>query len=153
LFKDFANRDSINKNEIIATITLSITALIAFLLLIKTIFLLLFSEKFLPAVSMTYIVAIGSICHGFGDFINRFLGAHGKGRQLRNGAIVVGVINLAGFFIFIRMFGVTGAAITRFISDIFYLLMMYYYYKEFVHAIKKEHDIKLNRWEIKRSIL
>lgn len=129
-FKDFANRDSIPKKTTAVTLVLSIGALIFFLLIIKKVILLLYSAEYSSVIPLAYLVSIGCIFHGFGDYINRFLGAHGKGKQLRNGAFAVGVSNVLGYILLVYFFGVKGAAITKLISGIIYCGMLYYFYKK-----------------------
>ena len=134
-FKDFADKNFIPKKASIVTFALSISALLLFLLLIKHVVLLLYSKEFLSVVPLTYIISTGSVFHGFGDYINRFLGAHGKGKALRNGAIAVGLSNIFGYFVLVYKFGINGAAITKLISGIIYLSMMYCYYSKFTKRV------------------
>ena len=129
-FKDFANRNSIPQKVTAVTIALSTCALLFFLLIVKRLVLLLYSAEYISVVPLVYIVSIGCVFHGFGDFINRFLGAHGKGKELRNGAIVVGISNITGYLVLVYAFGVKGAAITRLISGLIYFTMMYIFYKK-----------------------
>ena len=75
-------------------------------------------------------MAIGQVLHGFGDFVNRFLGAHGKGKELRNGAFVVGTFIIAGSLTLIPTFGALGAIFTKVIADGLYCGMMCYYYRK-----------------------
>ena len=130
-FKDFANRDSIPKKATAVTLVLSMCALLFFFLIIKKVILLLYSAEYSAVVPLAYLVSIGCICHGFGDYINRFLGAHGKGKELRNCAFAIGISNIAGYLVLVYILGVKGAAITKIISGIIYCGMMYYYYKKF----------------------
>jgi len=137
-YKDFANRNSISKKATTVTIILSISVLIFFLLIVKKIILLLYSSEYSAVVSLAYLVSIGCIFHGFGDYINRFIGAHGIGKYNRNAAICVGISNIVGYIILIKLFGVKGAVITKVFSGIIYFGMMVYYYKKLIH------DIELN---------
>lgn len=130
-FKDFANRNSMPQKATAVAVTLSICALFVFFLSIKKIILLLYSNQYSAVLPLCYLLSIGCIFHGFGDYINRFLGAHGKGKQLRNGAIAVAVSNLVGYMALVYAFGVKGAAVTRLISGLVYFGMMYLFYKKF----------------------
>jgi O-antigen/teichoic acid export membrane protein len=127
-FKDFANRKSIPRKATLTTLFLSVLALGAFLLLIDKVIVLLYSKRYSAVIPLTYIIAVGSIVHGFGDYLNRFISAHGAGKYNRNGSIVVGVVNLLGFFLLIRLFGLKGAAYTRVCAGLVYCLMMWIYY-------------------------
>ena len=137
-FKDFANRDSIPLKATAVTIVLSIGALIFFLLIIKKVILLLYSAEYNSVVPLAYLVSIGCTFRGLGDYFNRFLGAHGKGKELRNGAFANGISNVIGYTVLVYAFEVKGAAVTKIISDFIYWYMMYYYYKK----VKKELQFK-----------
>ena len=130
-FKDFANRDSIPKKATAVTLVLSIGALIFFLLIIKKVILILYSSEYSAVVPLAYLVSIGCIFRGLGDYVNRFLGAHGKGKELRNGTFANGISNVFGYTVLVYAIGVKGAAITKIISDFVYWYMMYYYYRKF----------------------
>ena len=89
------------------------------------------AAEYIAVVPLAYIVSTGSILHGIGDYINRFLGAHGKGKELRNGAFAVGVSNILGYIVLVHIFGTKGAAITTMISGFIYCYMMYFYYMKY----------------------
>ena len=130
LFRDFANRNSIPKKVTAVTIVLSIAAFIFFILIIKKLILLLYSSEYIAVVPVAYLVSIGSFFHGFGDYITRFMAAHGKGKDLRNCAFTVGISNIIGYLLLVYYFGVKGAAITRLTSGIIYLGVMIHFYKK-----------------------
>jgi len=130
LFKTFANRTSIPKKAIFASIGLTGCTLVAFFLLIDKVVLLAYSPEYSEVISLAYVIAIGNVLHGFGDFVNRFLGAHGKGKELRNGAFVVGASIIAGSLTLIPAFGALGAVFTKVIAGGLYCGMMCYYYRK-----------------------
>jgi O-antigen/teichoic acid export membrane protein len=131
LYKEFANVAAIPKKATAITLLLSMSALLFFFLIIKKVVLILYPIDYLAAVPLSYGVAIGSTLRGFGDYFNRFLGSHGRGKQLRNGAVVTGVSNVVGYIVLIYYFGVKGAVITNIVSYFIYLSMMYFYYIKF----------------------
>ncbi len=139
-FKDFANRRAIPRRATVVTVVLSLAALVAFLLLVEPVILLLYSSRFAGAIPLAVIIAVGSVVHGFGDFLNRFIGAHGVGRYNRNGAIAVGVCNVLGYTLLIRFMGVSGAATTRVVSAFVYLGMMIVYYRRLTRSLQAGAD-------------
>jgi len=130
-FKDFANMKYIPPKIMLSTIALSGATLCCFILIIKQVILFLYSSNYSPAVSLSYILSIACTCHGFGDFINRFMGAHGKGREMRNSNFAICIVNIVGYTLLVSIFGVIGAALTRLGGSLMYLIMMCYYYKKF----------------------
>lgn len=131
MFKEFANMDYIPKKATNITILLSIASLVAFIIIIKPVILFLYSVEFIGTVKLAYIVAVGQMFHGFGNYYNRFLGSKGQGRYLRNGAISVGIANILGFVFLVPFMGATGAAVTKLFSGIIFTISMLYYYKKF----------------------
>lgn len=130
-FRDFAHSDRIPRKVTLVTVAISAGTLIMFLLLVKTVVVLVYTERFAPVAELSAIIATGSVFHGFGDYINKFLGAHGRGKELRNGAIAVGIINVAGYYLLVRWFGVEGAAVTKLAAGVIYCGMMILYYVRF----------------------
>jgi O-antigen/teichoic acid export membrane protein len=132
LFKDFATQRRIQPAAILSTILPTIASLIIFLLLIKHIILFAYSEKYMSVVPYAYILAIGMILHGIGDFFNRFLGAHARGKELRNVAIFSGLILLFGSILLMPKYGVLGAVWIKTGSSCVYLLGVIIYYLKLV---------------------
>jgi O-antigen/teichoic acid export membrane protein len=135
-FKKFANFDFIPKKVVIFSILATVFALAIFYLFIEKIFLLFYSEDFSPAIRIAKIIILSFLLHGLGDLINRFLGAKGKGKLLRNSAFMVGIVNVLGYTILVKYFGVNGAIITKILASGTYLFMMYYYYTKFTKKNK-----------------
>jgi O-antigen/teichoic acid export membrane protein len=140
-YKDFSTRRSIAKKLIWITIGVSGSALILCWLLVGPFIRIFYGNEFLPVIQLTLIVSVGVLIHGFADFFNRFLGSHGQGKALRNSAIVVGIVILICNFTLIPYFGETGAAYTRIISGITYILSMLWFYNRLVRRLKKTPEI------------
>lgn len=130
-FKDFANRNSIPEKTTKVTVILSISALLIFLLVAKRLVLFLYTEVYIAVIPMVYILSFGCVFHGLGDYINRFLGAHGRGKDIRNNSLAIFGVNIFGYTILTHAFGVAGATATRLLADLTYFCVMYYYYKRY----------------------
>jgi len=130
-FKDFTELNSLPRKINYLNFLLASIALILFLIIIKRVIVVLYSQEYIAAVSLAYLISIGQYFLGFGEYINRFLGAHGRGRELLHGSIAIGISNVLGYLILVRMYGVKGAALTRGVSGIIYFAVMYYYYIKF----------------------
>lgn len=145
-FKNFANREYIPLKATIATIGLGIIALTVFLLLIKTLFLYIYTKDFSPALRIVYFFAVASLIHGFADYINRFLGAHGRGRDMLNSAFLVAACNIIGYTVLIKYLSIDGVIITRVIASSLYLITMVYFYKKMPrNSYKKVNTNKIER--------
>jgi O-antigen/teichoic acid export membrane protein len=127
-FRDFTSMERIPPRVFWTTILVSVLSLAAFLLIIKQLVIFLYTEEYLAVVPLAYFVSIGSMLHGLGDFFNRFLAAHGKGKELRNSNIIIGVCNVLGYVLLTWLIGIQGAAITKLLAGIVYVLIMTWYY-------------------------
>lgn len=128
-FKQFASLNKIPQKVIFATIFISLVTLIIFLFIVKSVILFLYSDQFIDVVPLAYLCAVGAMIHGMGDVCNRFLLAHGRTQILRNNAIVLGVSSVIGYIALVSQMGLMGAALTKTLVDIIYLMSMIYYYK------------------------
>lgn len=136
-YKDFSVSPVIPRKLLLITIAITLVVLGVTLILVKPFINIFYTPDFSPVISLTYLVSFGIILSGFADFINRFLGSHGYGKALRNSAILVGFSLLILNIFLIPRFGETGAAYTKFISGLIYLLSMYWYYRRLKNSISK----------------
>lgn len=127
-FRDFTEMNRIPSKVFITTMLVSLATLILFLFVIRWLVVFLYTEEYLAVVPLAYYVSIGSMLHGIGDFFNRFLAAHGKGKQLRNSNIILGIWNILGYVFLTWAIGVQGAAITKLVAGGVYVTVMGIYY-------------------------
>jgi O-antigen/teichoic acid export membrane protein len=128
LYKDFANSKILPSKPTKVTVALSIISLIAFLLVIGKVFILFYSKAYSNVINLTYVTAFAFTLWGIADYINRFMGSHGFGKEMRNAAFLIGISNVLGFTGLVFLFGVMGAAMTKLLASLIYLLSMVYYY-------------------------
>lgn len=134
-FKQFATIEKIPKKVFYFSILGTVIALFVFYSFIELAVVNFYKEDYLPVVDISKLLIVGFIFHGIGDIFNRFLGAKGKGKLLRNAAYLVGIINIFGYTLFIKYFNIDGAILTKILASGLYFLLMWRYYHNFV---KKE---------------
>jgi O-antigen/teichoic acid export membrane protein len=134
-FKQFAQSKYIPSRVIWTAVCLAILVLGVFLALIGEIVNLIYPKEFQAVIPLTYYTAVGAVFHGLGDFFNRFLGAHGRGQELRNSNIQIGIVNLLGYIFLVYFIGVYGAALTKLLAGLVYLIIMLSYYMRFVKKV------------------
>ncbi len=137
-FKQFATIEAIPKKVVYFSILGTVAALIVFYSLIEVVVVAFYSKDYFPVVGISKVLIIGFIFHGFGDMFNRFLGAKGQGKLLRNAAYLVGIVNILGYTLLIKFFDVEGAIWTKILASGLYFAVMWYYYS---HFIKKKIDV------------
>ena len=132
-FKRFATESRISRKVLMGSVGLTVASGIIFILLIKYVVMILYNESYYSVAKYSSWLVVGTCMHGLGDMFNRFLGAHGLGKQIRNSAFACGGVLLFGSIVLVYFFQIYGAIATKILSAIVYLSMMCYYYSKFVH--------------------
>lgn len=139
-FKKFANENRIEKKIILGSVLITALSLILFVICIKYIVAFLYDDNYSSVSTIASLLAIGVSIHGFGDMLNRFLGAHGKGKELRNAAFACGTILVFGNIVFVYLWGINGAIITKILSSLTYFTILLYYYCKYIKINNYEHN-------------
>lgn len=129
-FKEFASQIRINRKVLFFSIGITLLSLVLFILFIGVFVDILYNSNYKIVSVFASFIAIGTCSHGLGDMFNRFLGSHGLGKQIRNGAFVCGFVTVMGNIFLVYFLSIHGAIITRILADLAYLIMMSYYYKK-----------------------
>lgn len=129
-FKNFAKQNKISSKVISSSIILTLLSLIIFIIGIKFLVEIVYPSDYSSVAIYASWIAIGTSCHGFGDMINRFLGSHGQGKQIRNASYACGMVILTGSIVLVYYFGIRGAICTRILGSFTYMVVMMYYYHQ-----------------------
>lgn len=132
-YKEFASLQKIPSKLFKTTILLTLGSLLILWLFIGTFIDLFYGKQYHSAIELTLIISIGITAHGMADFFNRYLGANGKGKMLRNSSILVGFSLLVTNFLFIPIWHEKGAVFARLVSGLVYLINMIYFYKKYTN--------------------
>ena len=127
-FKRFAHENSISRKILISTFSMALLSMILFIILIYPVVGFLYDDRYSDVALYACILAIGFTFHGLGDVFNRFLGAHGQGKPLRNGAFISGAIALVGYTVCVYYFGIWGAIFTKILTSFSYFFCIIVYY-------------------------
>jgi O-antigen/teichoic acid export membrane protein len=131
-FKRFAMESNISPKILMGSIILSLLSLLVFVILINPIVGLLYDKSYSAVAVYASLLAIGTTINGFGNMFNRFLGAHGQGKTLRNSAFICGAILVIGNFLFVYLWDIKGAIVTQILSSVGYCSTLIYYYYQFL---------------------
>jgi O-antigen/teichoic acid export membrane protein len=147
-FKDFSKQKQISNKIFWATIFAGICALAIVLLMLGKPLELFYPLEYVKNIAPLGIAAaFGSAVLGFGELYNRFLGAHGQGKSLRNTAFLVGIFNIIGFLLLTPIFGVWGTLGSSILANLAFLSLMVIYYKKYLGNAAKNIDpenVKIN---------
>lgn len=130
-FKKFATQPAIPKKVILATVGLTFTSCILFILLIHPVVEFLYTDSYAIVGTYASILSVGYCIHGLGDMFNRYLCSHGQGASVRNASIANGVFKLLGYTLLVWLFNTNGAIATTIICDVVYFSCLIYYYVRF----------------------
>lgn len=128
-YKDFSTQKKISHTLIGVTITLSLIAMVCLWVVVPPFIKIFYGADFRPVIGLNYLVSFGIILHGMADFFNRYLAANGKGKFLRNASFIVGFSTLAINLLLIPAYGVNGAAYTKILSGLVYLIVILICYR------------------------
>lgn len=132
-FKKFASEERIDRKVIRTSYLLTAVSCVAFVLIIGFVVDLLYDDEYSQVAPLAAVLSVGMCLHGLGDMFNRFLGAHGRGKELRNGAFLCGGVILFGSVVLVYLWGIWGAVVTKLAGDAVYFLAMFMYYWRFVN--------------------
>jgi len=136
-YRQFADQKRMSKKLLLATVVASLFAFVIVFIFCEGLISLLFKSGFSSVVPMAQVMSFGAIMWGFGDFFNRFLGAHGKGRAIRNTSLTNGAVNVFGILILTPRWGAWGAVATMVLMSSVYLGLGIYYYRRMQHETIK----------------
>jgi O-antigen/teichoic acid export membrane protein len=131
-YKDFSIAKQVPKKLLIITIGLSLSALLVLWVMVGPFVRIFYGVEFENVIVLNFIMSFGVAAHGFADFFNRYLGANGQGKFLRNSAFFVGTSTLVFSLLLIPKLGEFGAAYTKLISGFVYLIVIIWYYFKFI---------------------
>ena len=136
-YREYAYRTSISTKSIIITLILSVVAMFAIWLFVPIFIDYFYTSEFAVVSQYNRIVSLGVLLYGMADFINRFIGAQGRGKLLRNSSFAVGISVLVFNLALIPHFGAWGAVWSKLIVGTIYLSLMIYCYLKVTKELKQ----------------
>lgn len=130
MFKHFAIQPQISKKVICFMLLISLLTMVSIILIAKPLIVTIYGEQYTASIKLVNFLALGSLLYGIADFYNRFLLSKGRGAELRNASIIVGTILFISSISLISSFGVEGAAYSKIIAGVFYILSMLFFYEK-----------------------
>lgn len=136
-YRKYAYQTSISVKSIVSTLALSICAMFILWLIIPIFIDYFYPPEFAVVSQYNRIVSLGVLLYGIADFINRFIGAQGRGKMLRNSSFAVGIAVLVFNLVLIPYFGAWGAVWSKLIVGMIYLALMIYCYSKITKELKQ----------------
>ena len=133
-FKKFATEPRIPAKILHFTILISVASCILFIMFIKPVVAFLYSNRYEVVGDYAIWLSVGFTVHGIGDMINRYLGSHGRGKEIRNASIANGVFKVFGYTVLVFFFNTLGALATTILCDFVYCIVIVYYYRIYIRT-------------------
>lgn len=130
-FKQFATEPRIPRKVLLFSVSITLLSCVVFILVIRPLVNFLYTTDYAQVGIYASWLAVGYCVHGLGDMINRFLGSHGRGKEIRNSSILNGIIKILGYTVLVYYFNTIGAVITTIICSFVYTLTLLFYYHKF----------------------
>ena len=137
LFKDFAQKETISKKLFAFNILWIVVSFTVLYFLSGFIIRILFGNSFdnvqdyVIPLSVSYIFK--TLCQPYS-----FLAAKGKGKEIRNVAVLEGVASIITNIIFIPFWGVMGAIYSSIIARVIDYIGLNYYYRKYLKELKQK---------------
>ena len=135
-YRDFSIMSRIPQKVIHQTLAITVAVLLISWFLIDPFINYFYGEDYQNVIPLFYIVSLGVTFYGFADVYNRFLGSNGQGKMLRNSSFLVGLSLLVFNITLIPLWGEVGAAWTKTLTGIVYIITILYNYNKY-KLIKK----------------
>ncbi len=133
-FRQFATQSRIPSKLIKYIFGITLSSYLLFIVAIHPIIRFLYKPEYIHVAHFSIFLGVACVLNGLGDVFNRFIGAHGMGKYIRNAAFFSGSISLLGYTLFVYLFDVNGAIATRIFSTLVYCLTMVYYYNKLTNV-------------------
>jgi O-antigen/teichoic acid export membrane protein len=137
-FRNFAQQTKITRKVLVATAGVSGAFLIVYLVLLGKPLSWVYPHDFASVGLMAQVAAFGAILLGLGNLYNRFLGAHGEGRIMRNTAFAVGAVNIIGLLLLVPIWKAWGAIAVYVLAGATYLGFLWVNYRKFIRAVARQ---------------
>lgn len=122
MYKRFNKLEKMSKKLIMLLVSITAGAAVVYCVGVNLLTTVLFGEYYRASIKFACAIGIGSLMVGLGDVFNRFIMAKGKGKYIRNAAIISGVINIGLAAALIADMTTVGVTIARVSSNIAYLV-------------------------------
>ncbi len=137
MFKNYSKLERIPQRIFLLITTLSILGVIIINIAGDFIIVHFFGKEYIDASSYILIFSLAFFFMAMYQPFN-FLTAKGKGKVVRNTAIVESLINILGNIILIPLLGIAGALYTTLVARMSHFFMKWYYYTKYLHQIAKD---------------
>ena len=133
-FRRFAHESKISDKVMWGTIGVTGISFICYVILIHPLVGFLYDASYSIVSIYASFIAVGMCIQGFADMINRFLGSHGKGKEIRNSAFISGILQVFGNTVLVYLFDINGAIIAKILGPLGMGVSLLIYYNRYIKS-------------------
>jgi O-antigen/teichoic acid export membrane protein len=148
LYRSFTRQDRVARQAIITNSAFLVACAAVIGICARPLIAVVLTEKYLPATGLVYILLLTALFQGLYQPFNYFLGAHGKGRELKRISFVVSMVNLGAAAVLIPPLGAFGAAMASSIAKLVDLMGNLYYYRKLARQLQTDSPIAQPKSEV-----
>lgn len=137
-FRRFAHEERISRKVMRGTFFVTLLSFICYIVAIHPLVRFLYDGSYAVVSIYASFLAIAMCIHGFGDMVNRFLGSHGRGKEIRNAAFISGALLVLGNTLLVYLFDINGAVIARILGAVGSCGTLLFYYWKYLLEIGKK---------------
>jgi O-antigen/teichoic acid export membrane protein len=135
LFSRFADAPRISFRVLAANTAWLVLCFMGVIAVAKPVVHIIFGPKYDSVVALLPLVALACLFAGLTTLLNKFLGAHGKGRYLRTIALVVSICSLLLNFGLIPRYGLMGACYAALAGALLNLALHAFFYRQTLRSL------------------
>jgi O-antigen/teichoic acid export membrane protein len=130
-FREFSSNKRVPKKILVATLISTAVTLVVIQLVLVRLLNWVYPAEYAAHISpLSQVLAFGAVIQGFAELFNRFLGAHGQGRQLKFAAYAFGATYVLGTLVMTPLWGVWGTVGSVVLASSINLSLMLFFYKK-----------------------
>lgn len=132
LFKSNASASKLSTKGTVFTLIASSLVLLGVVIAAFVLFPVLYGTGYSMTPKYICVLGVGYLLHGFGDYFNNFLNAHGEGAAIKRGSYACGIVQVLLAAILIPLFSIWGLVLTRAFSSATYCLTLFLGYRSYL---------------------
>jgi len=140
VYKSLATKNRISRKVFLANTGFLLASGAFITVAARPLIRIVLTDSFLPAIGLVYILVFTAFFQGMYQPINAFLGAHGKGRELRAISICISLVNLCVAAVLIPFLGAFGAALGSSLAKLCELIGNIYFYHKITSELKNRSE-------------
>jgi O-antigen/teichoic acid export membrane protein len=140
VYRSLATKDRVSRKVFLLNTGFLIASGLFIVCCARPLISIVLTKSFLPATGLVYVLVFTAFFQGMYQPINAFLGAHGKGRELRAISFWVSLVNIGVAIGLVPFLGAYGAALGSSVAKLCELSGNVYYYRKITKSLQSKSE-------------